>query len=120
VRAAVREIGGRPCLLSEAEVASCEKIHKSHALYLAPSAGEFAKREAGRLSDQLLMPRLAVLTEGDELEFHVFKDETIPGTLLRNSEQVKRIAKTCTVSFDGTALKVYGINLAAKSPECFG
>jgi hypothetical protein len=119
VRGAIREIEETPFVLAESEQASCEAIRRAHAICIPAGTEEIAKLGNEKLSGQILLPRFAVLAEGDTLDVHILKLTRTNVGLLKGCETNYVVDKTFQISFDGTALQLHGVDLAVKSQECF-
>jgi hypothetical protein len=127
LRAAVR-LGSAPVLVPESEGARCEVKHQAHAVWIpddgtalsdpgATFEGTVAKMTAGLMSDdQILMPGLAILTEGNVLRVQLLRCYRTRGLIVK---PVREELCSFRVTFDGTNLKLHGAEAEALSQECY-
>jgi hypothetical protein len=130
MKAAVR-MGDLPLLVPESEAARCEVQHPAHVVHILDRYGnssefcsstycEFDTQDNQKLQRQILMPGLAIIAEGDILRVNMVQTELREtGGIFLVRTPIKEIVESFTVSFDGTNVKLDGVNVKVKAQECF-
>jgi hypothetical protein len=116
-------------LVPESEAARCETQHQAHAVWipdprgtsdnfvaelfhLAPGNGKMAAR-------QILMPGLALLTQDDVLEVKLVRHKQPQVVWVTTPPAKETDVGSFTVTFDGTNIKLDGVEVSRVSQECY-
>jgi len=128
LHAALR-LGRHPTLVPESEAARCEIQTHAHAVWI-PLEDCVGFSQPNRhvlfdvpadspLKQQILMPGLAVLKEGERLSVRVVRSEKSSNGLFKGSEMVPVTLEQFTVLYDGTNLNLEGAQIERPLSEGF-
>jgi hypothetical protein len=129
LRAGVR-IGYETILVPESDAARCEVQHKAQAVWI-PEPFRFHTdfrsirgvslvfSERPSLIRQILMPGLALLTEGDVLDVRFVQLHKRDEGMFKGARDVETLLKSFKVTFDGTNIKLDGVHTRLLPQESF-
>jgi hypothetical protein len=131
MKAAVR-MGDPPILIPDSDAARFEAQQHAHAVCIldpprlqesGPSTPdplvELDAMNNPELSRRILMPTLAILTEGDVLGVNIVQHAWKHTGVFKDPELSKNVLEQFKVTFDGTNIKLDGANVKLMSQECF-
>jgi hypothetical protein len=128
LKAALR-MGDSSLLVPESEAARCEEQYQAHAVWIPdprkgsdPFAAELLHLAPGNTkmsARQILMPGLAVLTQDDVLEVKLVHYKQPQVVWVNTPPATETSVGSFTVTFDGTNIKLDGVDVELLPQTCY-